>query len=163
MANRKSELLFKIHKISELSCYFETPPLTSNVNEDTIRLEIFLDIKTDIQNELIWIKFGVSYFSTDSIDLENPFTIYKTLFVFKIHEFNSIIIKKDEKKFLNSEILEKMLEMTVSGTRGMLFVKFNGTMPQNYILPFFSLDSIVRAFSKEEIDSQPIIEDWLLQ
>jgi len=144
---------FKIDSIKKISFYekdFKEYNLTSSdVSKGTVKLAVSVNI--NISNGIISFTINADFHPKPPHDNFSLFGI-ESLFSFKVKDFKNVFDQKDKDKFkIPDSFMNEILNIAISGTRGMLAALISNPSYSKVILPIIDTKQILSSLKAENL------------
>lgn len=140
----KIAMQIRLAKIEELS--YENRAGTEWNGQEPVFVKLLLNVSPVTSLKIVELVVGVIY-HTHSRDI----LAYDVKSIFEIGEIDALVRVKEYSVSIAPELLSIMIGVTIGSLRGMLILKTQGTVFENYPLPIINITQLVASLQTEPI------------
>lgn len=133
----------RLVKIKELSYKNVTE---QNDIQEPVLVKLLLNVLPDVNRNIVELNVGVIY-HTYSKELLN----YEIKSIFEIGEIDAVVQIKDYSVSVAPELLSILVGVSIGSLRGMLVLRTEGSVFENYPLPIINVTELVASLQTETI------------
>ena len=151
MSNIEFSLRLNKVKIDEFNFKEPDDSFINDFNEEFLKIGLGLKITHNIDDEIIGIHLNIIYDYINEDDHKIKLIEFKGLFEYKINDLKNIISDNSNGGInIPNVILETIIGLSISSSRGIIIAKTAGSFLNKLYLPLFNPSDIVKNLLKNE-------------